>query len=258
MTDFLDTLAADAKATVDSGYYEHPPRSAPVSASLRSAILQSPKNPVIAEVKGASPSRGIIRSNFEPGKIAQAMARGGAVGISVLTEPKHFNGSLNNIARVRASVQLPVLMKNIVVSPKQLDAAAQVGANVVLLIQAVFDRGYCPLSLGEMIAKAHSKNLEVILETHTIDEFARALTTEADLVGINNRNLGTLQIDLNVTKEILATSPHNGKVVVSESGVNTPADLRFLRSCGAQTFLIGSAVMMAKDVEAKVREFVNA
>jgi indole-3-glycerol phosphate synthase len=253
----MDVLAADSRATVDSGYYEHPARAKHVVVSLRSSIRQCARVPVIAEVKGASPSKGTIRRDFSPDKISQAMARGGAVGISVLTEPKHFIGSLDNLARVRESVNLPLLMKDIVVSPRQLDAAAKVGANVVLLIQAIFDRGYCPLGLGEMVAKAHSKNLEVLLETHTSDEFARAMATEADLVGINNRNLGTLQTDLNTTKIILSKR-QGGKVVVSESGINTPADLRFLRGCWADAFLIGSAIMSADDVEAKVREFVNA
>jgi indole-3-glycerol phosphate synthase len=258
LTDFLDTLVADAKATVESGYYEHLNPSRQVPGSLRSAILQSTKTPVITEVKGASPSKGTIRNNFAPEKIAQAMARGGAVGISVLAEPKHFSGSMYNLSKVRESVSLPVLMKDIIVNPIQLNAASKVGVNAVLLIQAIFDRGYCPCSLGEMVAKAHSKNLEVLLETHTRDEFVRALATEADLVGINNRNLGTLQIDLNVTKRILSKCPSKGKAVVSESGINTPADLRFLRECGAQAFLIGSAVMLADDIEAKVREFVIA
>ena len=258
MTDFLDTLAADAQATVKSGYYARTASSMHVSASLQSAILQNTKNPVISEVKGKSPSRGTIKSHFDPGKIAQAMARGGAVGISVLTEPKHFKGSLSNLTRVRESVSVPVLMKDIVVNPLQLEAASKVAANVVLLIQAVFDRGYCALELGEMVAKAHSKNLEVLLETHTMDEFARAMETEADLVGINNRSLGTLKVDLNVTKRILKRNAANGKIVVSESGICTFADLCFLRECGAQAFLIGSAVMLADDVEAKVSEFVNA
>ena len=257
MSDFMDTLAADARLTVDSGYYERPYSARHVVASLRYSIRQSAKVPVIAEVKGASPSRGTIRRDFSPEKISQAMARGGAVGISVLTEPKHFSGSLDNLARVRQSVNLPLLMKDIVVSPRQLDAAAKVGANAVLLIQAIFDRGYCSLGLGEMVAKAHSKNLEVLLETHTPDEFAGAMAMEVDLVGINNRNLGTLHTDLNITKRIL-WKRQIGKVVVSESGINTLADLQFLRGCGAEAFLIGSAIMSADDVEAKVREFMNA
>ena len=258
MNDLFDTLAADALATVDSGYYEQASTSEHIMASFRSNILQNRKVAVIAEVKGASPSRGTIRSDFSPEKISQAMARGGAVGISVLTEPKHFSGSLNNLVRVRKSVSLPLIMKDIVVSPRQLDAAAKVGANAVLLVQAIFDKGYCPFSVGEMIAKAHLNNLEVLLETHTAAEFAEAVATKADLVGINNRNLGTMQIDLSTTKNILSKRQGDGKVVVSESGINTPEDLRFLRCSGADAFLIGSAIMSTYDVEAKVRELVNA
>ena len=132
MPDFLDVLARDAKATVEEGYYEHPNASRQLAhVSLRNAILQSPHVPVIAEIKGASPSAGVIRKDFEAEKIALAMAKGGAAGISVLTEPKHFNGSLSNLAKVRKAVKLPVLMKDIIVSRVQLDAAARTGANAV-------------------------------------------------------------------------------------------------------------------------------
>ncbi len=258
MSDFLDTLAQDAKATIASGYYERLNTLNPVRASLKKAVLQCEAVPVIAEVKGASPSKGIIRQNFVPSEVANAMTRGGAVGLSVLTEPKRFNGSLDNLIKVRQSVNLPILMKDFILSSTQLNAAVKAGANVVLLIQALFDRGYCDANLDEMIAEAHAKNLEVLLETHNQNEFTRALATDADLVGINNRNLGTLKIDLNVTKGILSESACEGKVIVSESGINSPADIRFLQKCGARAFLIGSAVMQADNVEGKVREFVNA
>ena len=258
MIDFMDKLALDAKATVDSGYYNRIEATRHVTKSLRSSILLSRKMPIITEVKAASPSKGVIRHDFSPEEISKAMARGGAVGISVLTEPNHFNGSVENLAKIREISDLPLLMKDIVVSQKQLDAAFKLGANAVLLIQTIFDRGYCSLGLDEMIAKAHSNNLEVLLEAHTANEFKRAMSTNTDLVGINNRNLGTLKIDLNTTKNILAGLKLEGKVVVSESGISTPAELRFLHDCGAQAFLIGSAVMSADDVESKVREFVNA
>jgi indole-3-glycerol phosphate synthase len=258
MLDFLDTLAIDAKATVSEGYYREVAASKQVQASLRGSILLKKAMPVIAEVKGASPSRGVIRAKLEPGQLAQAMARGGAVGISVLTEPKHFNGALGSVGEVRRSVNLPVLMKDIIVDPIQLNAASIIGANVVLLIQAVFDRGYCSCYLNEMVTRAHSKGLEVLLETHNMNEFMRAVKTEADLVGINNRNLGTLKVDLDVTKNLLANCSRNCKVVVSESGISTTADLRFLWGCGAQAFLVGSSIMLTDNVEGKVREFVNA
>jgi indole-3-glycerol phosphate synthase len=258
MHDFLDLLAADAKATVDSGYYERGVLTKPVAASLKKAILNNRGGAVIAEVKGASPSRGKIRQDFSPAQIAQDMVQGGAIGVSVLTEPKYFKGSLSNIAEVRQSVNVPVLMKDIVVSPLQLEAASKLGANAVLLIQAVFDRGYCDSELPEMVAKAHSKNLEVLLEAHSAGEFVRAVQSEADLLGINNRNLCTLDVDLNVTKSILSQCQHTGRVIVSESGVTTPDDLRFLREFGADAFLIGSSIMSADNVEAKIREFVKA
>jgi indole-3-glycerol phosphate synthase len=191
-------------------------------------------------------------------KIAEAMARGGAVGISVLTEPKHFHGSLGNLCKVRGTVKLPVLMKDIVVSLLQLSAASRTGANAVLLIQALFDRGYCKQSADEMVADAHARNLEVLLETHNEDEFRRALSSDADLVGINNRDLGTLKVDLNVTQRILQKNPPEGKLVVSESGIHTPADVRFLRGCGAHAFLVGSAVMLSSNVEEKVRELAHS
>ncbi len=258
MSDFLDILARDAKATIVSGYYEHPAKGAGTRGSLREAILRSPLVPVIAEVKGTSPSAGVIKEQVEAENLALAMARGGAVGISVLTEPKHFNGSLANLTSVRKAVDLPVLMKDIIVSPVQLDAASSLGANAVLLVQPVYDRGYGEFGVDEMIEEAHLRRLEVLLEVHDETEFRRAVNSDADLIGINNRNLGNLQVDLHTTKIVLEKNHAPSMLVVSESGICTPDDVRFLRGCGAQAFLIGSAVMSADDVESKVREFTMA
>jgi len=258
MPDFLDVLARDAKATIEAGYYEHPTEAATEPVSLRSAIQQSQHLPVIAEIKGASPSTGVIRQDFSAEKIALAMAKGGAVGISVLTEPKHFNGSLVNLSNVRKALKLPILMKDIIVSPRQLEAATRTGANAVLLIQAIFDRRYGELGVHEMIEEGHSRGLEVLLEAHDEAEFQRALASAADLVGINNRNLATLKVDLDVTRHVLEKEPAGGRIVVSESGIHTAADILFLRKCGAKAFLVGSAIMSAENVEAKVREFTFA
>jgi indole-3-glycerol phosphate synthase len=258
MADFLDTLAQSARATVDSGYYEALPQAATSRVSLKKAILEAKRAPVITEIKAASPSAGTIRENIEARNIAESMEKGGAIGISVLTEPKHFNGSLHSLVEARRTVKLPILMKDIILNPVQLEAASKLGANVALLIEALFDRGYCESTLSNMIATAHSKGLEVLLETHTAKEFRSAVTTRADLIGINNRNLATLKVDLNVTKKILEQNSAEGKIVVSESGVSTPADLRFLRLYGAQAFLVGSAVMLADNVERKTKELVSA
>jgi indole-3-glycerol phosphate synthase len=213
---------------------------------------------VITEIKTASPSLGTIRNQVNPKEIAQAMEKGGAVSISVLTEPKHFKGSLSTLSQVSETVKLPLLMKDIILVADQIEVAAQIGADAVLLIQALFNKGCCEMSVDKTIAFAHAKGLEVLLETHTEEEFRSAVETDADLVGINNRNLGTLKIDLSTTKEILKKNSNGGKIVVSESGIKTTNDLQFLRECGAKAFLIGSSIMLAENTEEKVKEFVEA
>ena len=144
-----------AQVTIESEYYENVKSSESLHLSLQKAILQVQSIPVIAEIKAASPSAGIIRKNVDAGEVARAMQRGGAVALSVLTEPKHFDGSLEALAVAREAVQIPILMKDIILSPVQIYAANKMGANAVLLIEALFDRGYCDRTLDEMIAGAH-------------------------------------------------------------------------------------------------------
>ena len=258
MADYLDILAQSAKETIDSGYYEKLAETAAPHVSLKRAIQEAEHAPLITEIKAASPSLGTIRETLDSSSIAKSMEKGGAVGISVLTEPSHFHGSLNSLIEARNTVNLPILMKDILLSPVQIEAALKLGANVVLLIVTIFDRGYCNLNLNAMIAAAHSKGLEVLLETHTAEEFRVAVDTHADLIGINNRDLTTLKVDLNITKQILEQNGTEDKIIVSESGVSSPDDLRFLHECGAQAFLVGSALMLAGNIEEKVKELVSA
>lgn len=257
MPDYLDKLAMDAKETVAEGYYQSLAKNNFSSVSLKQGIMKQKQNAVISEIKAASPSRGIIKTSFDPAQIAKVMEKGGATALSVLTEPKHFKGSLNYLAQVRDAVQLPILMKDIIISPVQIEAGSKIGANVVLLIKALFDRGYCEHSLEDMIAFAHSKELEVLLEAHNEGEFEAASQTDADLVGINNRDLKTLKVDIKTTETILKNNKTK-KIVVSESGIMVPSDIIFLRNCGADAFLIGSSIMMADDLEKTVKEFVTA
>jgi len=258
MVDFLDKLAQSAKERIKNGYYDVEMQAPMSSVSLKRAILESEHAPIITEIKVASPSLGIIRKGADVKDIAIAMKNGGAAGISVLTEPKHFGGSLVFLTEVRRAVKLPLLMKDIIVSPIQLKAASRAGANAVLLIQTLFQRGYCECNVHDMIAQARSMNLEVLLETHSEKEFLSAVNTSADLIGINNRDLKTLKVDIRTTRRILIKNDPEGKIIVSESGIKTPADIRFLQDCGAHAFLIGSAIMMARDIEEKVKEFVMA
>lgn len=258
MTDFLDTLAKDALESIEGGYYRHYRTVKQVQASLKAAVLTAKANAVISEIKAASPSAGTIRTAVDAAAVAQAMQSGGAAGLSVLTEPKHFNGSLQALSQARAAVNLPILMKDIVLVQKQIEVASKLGANAVLLIEALFERGYCDVEVEEAIANAHGYGLEVLLEAHTEEEYLKAVQTKADLVGINNRNLATLKIDLDTTKTILQRHGKHGKTVVSESGIHTADDLRYLRDSGADGFLIGSSIMLTQDIESKVKEFVEA
>lgn len=258
MADFLDTLIADALETVHSGYYNVEAERRLPKLGLKEAIAKCKHAPIIAEIKPASPSSGRLRRITCYAELAKAMEAGGAVGISVLTEPKHFAGSLECLVHVKQHTRLPVLMKDIIVDPVQVEAAAKIGADAILLIYQAFERNYLKHSLEDFIRLAHSKGLEVILETHNEKEFAAAVKTGADLVGINNRNLATLQVDLNTTKVILSNRGASDKIVISESGIRTAEDIRLLRTYGADAFLVGSAIMLADNIEEKVRELVMA
>jgi indole-3-glycerol phosphate synthase len=253
MADFMDTLVKEALKRLKNGYYETAIHLNVPRLSLKNAIMNCQHAPIIAEIKPSSPSRGCFRHITSPAGVAKAMEAGGAVGISVLTEPKRFGGSLQALAQAKGSVGIPVLMKDVIVDKVQIEAAARIGADAVLLIKgAVADKA------DELIGFAHSLGLEVLLETHTVEEFKAALETEADMIGINNRDLKTLKVDLNVTARILAETRPNGWVVVSESGIENADHVRFLRQCGANAFLVGSSIMLANDVEQKVRELVMA
>jgi len=258
MRDFLDVLAETAMETIQTGYYETGGNRSSSTFSLKDAILKCENAPIISEIKFASPSHGSIRRDVDLEKAAVEMELVGAVGISILTEPKYFGGQLGFISKVRELVSIPILMKDIVLSPVQIDAASAVGADALLLIQTLFDRGYCEISLEEMIDYAHSRGLEVLLETHTEEEFLRALGTDADLIGINNRDLKTLKVNLHVTERILKNHPNVGKIIVSESGIDGAEDIRFLRRCGAQAFLVGTSIMRSGDIQGKVRKLVKS
>ncbi|RLI42535.1 indole-3-glycerol-phosphate synthase [Candidatus Bathyarchaeota archaeon] len=258
MVDFLDILVKDAKKTITEGYYIIEDKAERIHSSLKEHIMNCKHIPIIAEIKPASPTHGRLRNIFNLKQIVHAIERGGASGISILTEPKHFEGSLRSLIEAGTYTKLPILMKDVIVDPIQIEAASRVGANAVLLIFSVYERNYAEYSIHEMIDFAHKIGLEVLLETHNKKQFLSALSTDADLIGINNRDLRNLNVDLNITKKILSEVNNPNKIIVSESGVQTPTHIRFLHNCGAKAFLIGSAIMLADDIEAKVRELVMA
>lgn len=259
MHDFLDHLALDAIKTIKRGYYEETPgKMHNKPKSLDQSLREAKGNPVISEIKAASPSQGVLKKNIEPINLAETLMSNGAAALSVLTEPIHFKGSLNYLGKICESHDYPVLMKDFILSEVQVKVAKKIGASAVLLISTLYSRGYGETDLEDMIKTIHREGLEVLLETHTQDEFTAASSTEADLIGINNRNLRTLETNLTVTKKILAKVGHPEKPVVSESGINSARDIRYLRECGADAFLVGSSIMASPDPASKLRELVNA
>jgi len=255
---FLDALATNAYISIAEGYYDIDTKIEASTHDLNQNIRRSSKNAIISEIKFASPSQGIIHTEENAVSSAKAMSNGGAVGLSVLTEPKTFLGSLDNFMKVREVVDLPLLMKDIIVTKKQLDTALKIGADVILLIQTLFDMGRCKNTVEQMIEYAHSKDLQVLLEIHSKEEFEKAIQSNADLIGINNRNLETFEVDLSTTKTILESKDKGNKIIVSESGINTAKDVRILKKSGADAFLVGTSVMKSKDLASKVKELAEA
>jgi len=256
MRDMLEKLAKNSQKAINEGVYEINYKNTKSEKNLIKQIRNNKHASLITEVKFSSPSLGNIREISDPVSIAKQMVEGGAVGLSVLTQPYLFNGSPDYFTKIRKQVQVPLLMKDIVVDKVQIDAAEKLGADVVLLIQAIFDKNFAS-DIDEFISYARKKNLLVLLESHTKKEFSDSTKTQADMLGINNRNLDTLEIDLDTTQTILKDRDEK-RIVISESGVKSPKDIQFLRKCGADAFLVGSSIMKSKDIKGLVSELVLA
>lgn len=211
---------------------------------------------IISEIKFASPSQGTIRGTEDPARIASEMVAGGASALSVLTQPHLFGGSPGYFTSVREAVSVPMLMKDIVVDHRQVDAAIRMGADCVLLIQAVFDAGHAA-DIGSFIERAHLGGIQVLLEVHDRAELGSALATDCDIIGVNNRNLDTLEVSLETTKMVLA-GYDDPRPVISESGIRSPEDIRYLRQCGADAFLVGTGIMNQGNVKGGVRALVDS
>ena len=256
MSDVLKKLVKNSQTAINDGVYEISEQLPNSGTDLVEIIKNNRHASLITEVKFASPSLGKIRKISDPVKIAKAMIRGGAVGLSVLTQPYLFSGSPKYFMEVRRQVKVPMLMKDIVIDKTQIDAAQKIGADYMLLIQSLFDMGHLK-EIDEFISYGHKKGLKVLVEAHTESEFRNSSKTDADIVGINNRNLDTLEIDINTTKKLLE-SQKKSKITLSESGINSPDDIKFLKKCGADAFLVGSNIMKSDNIEENVRGLVNA
>ena len=217
-----------------------------------SEALTRPGVSLIAEHKRRSPSAGAIRDGSEVTDIVQAYERGGAAALSILTEPFHFGGSLDDLREARTAARLPILRKDFIVHRYQLYEAAAAGADAILLIVAALDLA----ELSELLHEARELDLDALVEVHDERELEAALEVEADVLGINNRNLSDFSVDIERTYELLADIPA-GKTVVSESGFSTREQLDDLERVGVDAVLIGETLMRSPDIEAVCRELTG-
>ena len=209
--------------------------------ALRSKIAAG-QSAVIAEIKKASPSKGVLRADFEPADIAQSYAEYGAACLSVLTDKDFFQGSSDYLRQARASCTLPVLRKDFMVDAYQIYESRAMGADAVLLIAACLSDG----QMAEFEQIARSLDMAVLVEVHDAEELQRALKLKTPLIGINNRNLKTFEVSLDTTISMLADVPKD-RLLITESGITTPADVLRMREAGVNAFLVGEAFMRANE-----------
>jgi indole-3-glycerol phosphate synthase len=263
MSDVLDRICAEKRQEV-----ERRKRARPLSAVEAAAKAASPCRGfarrlrqaveaggygLITEIKRASPSRGLIRESFDPAELAKAYARGGASCLSVLTDQPYFRGEDSHLTAARGAVDLPVLRKDFMIDPYQIAESRALAADCVLLIMAALDDRLA----RELEALALGYGMDVLIEVHDEAELERALRLTAPLIGINNRNLKTLEVDL-ATTERLAPRVPEGRTIVAESGLRTPDDLARMSAAGARCFLVGESLMAEADVEAATRALLAA
>jgi indole-3-glycerol phosphate synthase len=206
---------------------------------------------LIAEVKKASPSRGILRPYFDPMALAKTYAESGAAAISVLTDAEFFQGSPEHLAAIRETVSLPLLRKDFIYDEYQLYETAAYGADALLLITAILE----PKQLEKMITISRSLGLGCLVEVHNEEELNKALTSGAEIIGINNRDLKTFEVDVNTTRRLRPLVPEN-KIVVSESGISRREDIKDLQAWGVDAVLIGEALVTARNIPEKIKELM--
>lgn len=206
---------------------------------------------LIAEIKKASPSRGLLCPDFNPVELAKTYAQSGAAAISVLTEVNHFQGSLDYLEAVREEVSIPLLRKDFIFDPYQVYESATYGADALLLIVAILSQE----QLEELLALSRHLGLGCLVEVHNENDVEKALLSGAEIVGINNRDLSTFNVDINTTRRLRPLIPE-GRIVVSESGINNRADIKKLKEWGVNAVLVGEALVTASNIPAKMEELI--
>ena len=256
MSTILDQIIAakrqeieQTRARTSTAELERRAAAAPPPRDFRAALVRGPGVAVIAEVKKASPSAGVMKSDFDPPAVARLYEQHGAACVSVLTDGPFFQGSLADLEAVRAAVALPILRKDFILDRVQLLEARAAGADAVLLIAEVLDDA----ALARLLHQAAELGLQALVELYDRENLPRVLSAGARLVGVNNRDLRTFETRLEHTLELAAKMPAD-VCLVSESGVRTRADVERLRAAGVRAVLVGETLMRAPDVGAKLRE----
>lgn len=259
--DLLGTIVAATRRTIEVRTAREPlsvlarraERRTPRPGVFTSALRRADRWNVIAECKRRSPSRGVLRADYDPVAIATGYEAAGAAAISVLTEPTFFDGALDHLEAVRSAVMTPLLRKDFIVSEYQLFEARAAGADAVLLIVAALS----PQELRQLASAAERLGLDTLVEVHSADELQVAIDSGAPVIGVNNRNLRTLVVDVQASDTLVTMMP-KGVVAVSESGLRTSADLARLSSAGYGAFLIGERFMTAADPGAALAQLLGA